>query len=216
MRQALFAVVLVAASFAGGAAVNGPGLKWAQTALLSRIGFGGDDAPAPAGADGPTDDFPASPIPPLAVDSASNVKPGVTARTKPDAAPSPPAAPREVFGDSRPKPSDDDKAARAAFAGDVTRVADPRPTPTPTPEPAPTAADPADWQAVRKALRDLGAARYGTEGEPGGRVRFHCVIPLAGRRAVGQHFEAEGDDDLPAARAALRRVALWRASGDDR
>ena len=30
MRQALFAVLLVAASFAGGAVVNGPGLRWAQ------------------------------------------------------------------------------------------------------------------------------------------------------------------------------------------
>ena len=30
MRKALFAVVLVAASFGGGAAVNGPGLRWAQ------------------------------------------------------------------------------------------------------------------------------------------------------------------------------------------
>src|SRR5262249_60778117 len=71
--------------------------------------------------------------------------------------------------------------------------------------------DPTDWAGVRRALRDLGVSRYGVEGEPAGRVRFHCVIPLAGRRAVGQHFEGEGDDELQAARAALRRGALSRA-----
>jgi hypothetical protein len=40
------------------------------------------------------------------------------------------------------------------------------------------------------------------------------VIPLAGRRAVGQHFEAEGDDEIQAARTALKRITLWRATGD--
>jgi hypothetical protein len=61
-------------------------------------------------------------------------------------------------------------------------------------------------------MRTLGVARYGIEGEPDGRVRFHCVIPLAGRRAVSQHFEADGDDEIEAAQAALRRIALWRAT----
>jgi hypothetical protein len=72
--------------------------------------------------------------------------------------------------------------------------------------------EPTDWSDLRRTMRALGVSRYGLEGEPGGRVRFHCVIPLAGRRAVGQHFEAEGDDDLQAAQATLRRVALWRAA----
>jgi hypothetical protein len=72
--------------------------------------------------------------------------------------------------------------------------------------------EPTDWAGVRRALRELGVSRYGTEGESNGRVRFQCVIPLAGRRAVGQHFEAEGDDELQAARAVLRRIALWRAT----
>ena len=69
-----------------------------------------------------------------------------------------------------------------------------------------------DWGAIRRKMHALGVARYGIEGEPDGRVRFHCVIPLAGRRAVGQQFEAEGDDELEAAQTALRRVALWRAT----
>jgi hypothetical protein len=61
-------------------------------------------------------------------------------------------------------------------------------------------------------MQVLGISRYTIEGQPGGRVLFSCLIPLAGRQAVTQRFEAEGDDALQAARAALRRVALWRAS----
>ena len=69
-----------------------------------------------------------------------------------------------------------------------------------------------DWAAIRRKMAELGVTRFGVDGELGGPVRFHCVIPLAGRRAVGQQFEAEGDDVIEAAQAALRRVALWRAT----
>ena len=58
----------------------------------------------------------------------------------------------------------------------------------------------------------MGVSRYWIESEPGGPARFRCLIPLAGNRAVSQHFEAEGDDEFQAADAALRRVALWRAT----
>jgi hypothetical protein len=86
---------------------------------------------------------------------------------------------------------------------------------TPTrPEPESGAATAANevWADLRRRMRELGVSRYWVEGEPDGPARFRCVIPLAGRRAVGQQFEAEGDDDLQAADAALRRVALWRAT----
>jgi hypothetical protein len=69
-----------------------------------------------------------------------------------------------------------------------------------------------DWPDVRRRLQALGVTRYWTEGEPNGAARFRCVIPLAGQRAVSQQFEGEGDDDLQAAEAALRRVALWKAT----
>jgi hypothetical protein len=69
-----------------------------------------------------------------------------------------------------------------------------------------------DWGSIRRNMRMLGVARYGIEGEPEGRVRFHCVIPLAGRRAVSQQFEGEGNDEIEAAQMALRRVTLWRAT----
>jgi hypothetical protein len=84
---------------------------------------------------------------------------------------------------------------------------------TPTdPAAAPGGRVPEDWATMRRKMRALGVDRYGIEGEPDGRVRFHCVIPLAGRRAVGQQFEAEGGDEIEAAQTALRRVALWRAT----
>jgi hypothetical protein len=282
MRQALFAVVLVAASFAGGAVVNGPGLRWFQTVVMNRLGFDHElnDPPTPPptpATDDPSGGIPASPIPPLVVGPPSSEKPQdetqakspneprtsiavkspnepkapvgadspneprtpnepkdpvaaadlppfqlsdqkePAARTAEAARPDPPAAPPDRTAPGRE--ASDAPVSLASLSAPGSDRTDPRhPDPAPEPEPASGAttsgpsADPADWTEVRRALRDLGVSRYGVEGEPAGRVRFHCVIPLAGRRAVGQHFEAEGDDELQAARAALRRVALWRAA----
>jgi len=69
-----------------------------------------------------------------------------------------------------------------------------------------------DWADLKRKLVDEGVTRYTIEGEPGGRVVFVCLIPLAGKQAVSQRFEAEGDDEFQAARAALRRITLWRAA----
>lgn len=88
-----------------------------------------------------------------------------------------------------------------------------------TPLPAPAAAVPAasttsvgDWAILRRKMQSLGVTHYTIDGQPGGRVVFSCLIPLAGRQAVSQRFEAEGDDDFQAAQAAMRRIALWRAT----
>lgn len=69
-----------------------------------------------------------------------------------------------------------------------------------------------DWSELRDKLSAAGVSRYSIEGEPEGRVVFVCLIPLAGKQAVSQRFEAEGDDEFQAARAALRRINLWRAA----
>jgi hypothetical protein len=298
MRKALFAVVLVAASFMGGAAVNGPGLRLAQTWAMGRLGLvqeGGDGGPVVGlRGDNPSDDAHASPIPPLDVNPAPAAGANDQARAKgpakdpdtnrsdrPPPAPTPTPAPAagvpiapepSVTGSGSPAPAptpapttpdpleplSSAEPARPAplpplhdsepQAGDATRDKNKEKKNDPPDPPAPAAprdarpggdasvslaslartgrdepagdakataeipADPTDWTEVRHALRTLGVSRYGIDGEPGGRVRFHCVIPLAGRRAVGQHFEAEADDELQAARAALRRIALWRAS----
>ena len=95
------------------------------------------------------------------------------------------------------------------------------PPPVPAPEPPAPGDDaeapansrpPAGWAELRRSMRELGVSRFVIEGEPGGRVRFHCLIPVAGSRAVAQHFEAEADDEFQAAEVALRRVTLWRAT----
>jgi hypothetical protein len=69
-----------------------------------------------------------------------------------------------------------------------------------------------DWASLRRKMQSLGVTHYTIDGQPGGRVIFSCLIPLAGRQAVSQRFEAEGDDDFQAAQAAMRRIALWRAA----
>ena len=85
----------------------------------------------------------------------------------------------------------------------------PPPTDSP-PSAAASASD--DWAALSRKMQTLGISRFTIEGQPGGPVVFSCLIPLAGRQAVSQRFEAEGQDAFQAAQATLRRVALWRAT----
>ncbi len=261
MRKALFAVVLVSASFAGGAIVNGPGLRWAQAMVLNRMGMEdeegeGDDLSAgTSSGSGPSLGTSPHSIPPLVADSS--------AAPKPDPKPEPSAEERTPMRDREsssslsasilpglapvpeatlpvePLPSPAPSAARPAPVAAVLEPIEAPAAPLPdkdkdkdkdrgpdqerairrvsVTEAAPLAERPSessatDWAEVRNTMRTLGVSRYGIEGDPAGRVRFHCVIPLAGRRAVSQQFEAEGDDDLQAARAALKRVALWKAT----
>ena len=102
MRQALFAVVLVAASFAGGAVVNGPGLRWAQAMVWNRAGLGaeGTEAPAPTPpVAAKAEDRPASEAPLASQDAPRHATekpraPEPTAPTPPEAPPAvPPPAP---------------------------------------------------------------------------------------------------------------------------
>ena len=68
------------------------------------------------------------------------------------------------------------------------------------------------WAVLERKMQSLGVSRYVIEGQPGDRVVFSCLIPLAGRQAITQRFEAEGDDVVQAAQATLRRITLWRAT----
>ena len=68
------------------------------------------------------------------------------------------------------------------------------------------------WPEIQRKMADLGVRRYWIEGDPNGQVRFRCVIPLAGEHAVGQQFEAEAGDAIQAARTALKRAAIWKAT----
>ena len=85
--------------------------------------------------------------------------------------------------------------------------------PDPQPGSAPARPGDDDWATLARKMQTLGVSRFTIEGQPGGRVVFSCLIPLAGRQAVTQRFEAEGEDAHPGGtRPPLRRVALWRAA----
>jgi len=100
-----------------------------------------------------------------------------------------------------------------------TAPATPSPSASPSPVPPPSSRDGTnssgsspDWATLRGKMQSLGVRRYTIEGEPGGRAVFSCLIPLAGRQAVSQRFEGEGDDEFHAAQAAIRRITLWKAT----
>jgi hypothetical protein len=125
----------------------------------------------------------------------------------------------EVTRAVAPSSSADRESRPASLDSLASLIPEPAPAPPEglpkpaAPRPAPTPKTPGDddWVALARKMQVLGVSRFSIEGQPGGRVVFACLIPLAGRQAVAQRFEAEGDDALQAARAALRRVALWRA-----
>ena len=238
MRKLLLAVALVAASFLGGAVVNGPGLGWLGSKLRG-VGIGvtpgfapspGPTAGTPTQADssevgaGSPGEIPSIPPPTLAADAPprpADPAPDLNPPAPPDSEPMPSVA--------APDPPSHPESVPTPPAGPAA-TAPAAPAPLSMPAPAPTdgalapavlapnppeadggATAPRDWAEVRARLRALGVSRYRVEAEADGRTRFSCLIPLAGR-AVGHHFEAEGDDEFQAAEATLRRVALWKAT----
>jgi hypothetical protein len=69
-----------------------------------------------------------------------------------------------------------------------------------------------EWVRLESLMQSLGISHFVIEGEPSGRVIFACLIPLAGQQAVTQRFEANGENVIQAAHAALHRVILWQAT----
>jgi hypothetical protein len=261
VRQVILVVVLVAASFLGGAFVNGPGLRWVQTQLLGSLGIseggeiasvdlkGGENADAPMDrpksgkpaaetirgplapvpslvAEGETgtrspvpQPVPGSPLPQAVAPAPAFLHPSVAAAVAaspprstlprlpadPSVAPavlSSPASPatpaaRKPPGDAPPLPSSVPKSVSPPQAKSQPKLA---------------MASGDDWEALHRRMQTLGVSRYTIEGQPTGRAVFSCLVPLAGHQAVAQRFEAEGEDAFRAAQAALRRLALWRAT----
>ena len=208
MRKALFGILLVGAAFAGGAAINGPGLDWLKSSALGAI----RDRLRPAGnvEHGRSDVARTPDDPPLATEPPGpDNRPNPSDASRPAVAisePNPPAVmPSTAIDFASPPPRSDAPPVDLAMPEPPPKV-DPAVVPTSTPS------DARDWSEIRRRMKELGVTRYEVEGETSGRSRFRCLIPLAGRRAVGQQFEGEGDDDFQAAESALRRVALWRAT----
>ena len=271
IRNATFALVLIAAAFAGGAAMSGPGLAWVRKTVGAgpSIIVDADPSAGPAQVQAPASArprrFPTAKPNPIQVNlgrpaadpkkgardlalaepqfgpespstpAAALIRlPGAPAPEPPampapstqvvDRGPAPPASPLPPLElPLEPVPTKSDPVARLVsnFAGPATappdgippEVAPPVASP-PAPEPtrAPPQPPSSGWTEIRRRLKDLGVTRYRIESETEGRVRFSCVIPVEGLRAVSHHFEAEGDDEPQAAEAVLRRVALWRAT----
>jgi hypothetical protein len=279
VRQLFLVIVLIAASFLGGAFVNGPGLQWAQTRLLRSLGLnqGGEIASvelkpvataepdlqagsAETMSTKPTIDSPQSPFvsaPALQTETKSPKQdardqptdhPKVVPKRLPLASSQPslsvspersltPSGPgtRELSqvdttvtpasgesiqnsaGESSPSKSDSVPAVLDSLAAllPVDTPSSARPSPSSLPSasgPKILASGTDTWTILERKMQSFGVIRYTMDGEPGGRVVFSCLIPLAGRQAVTQRFEAEGEDIIHAAQAALRRIALWRAT----
>ncbi len=281
MRQAILVVVLVSASFLGGAFVNGPALSWAQTRVLRSLGLSdtgeiasvdlkataigemGSDGSAPTKPDSEPMREPVAPVPSLIAEgespqqdasrrrsipkpgpkSGSSVTAGGSPRSRASSLPSLASAVAPLASPSSAQTAPLD--ASITPAAGVSQPESPREPPVasspldrnlapavldslaallPT-SPARSAESSSasnapksvvdggdDWVVLQRRMQTLGVSRFNIEGQPGGRVVFSCLIPLAGRQAVAQRFEAEGDDVVSAAQATLRRVALWRAT----
>lgn len=210
MRKVLLVLLMIGASFAGGAAINGPGLDWARDRFhdyLSEL-FGTPIEPAASSNKVQTarvDDEPAmpvAPVPELVVDDGPTIRheaerPAAQVAERPAEEPaSLPISVPEVEPSSPPPAvagKSDPAVARTALIPDSSTTAD-------------------GWSSVRRRMQDLGVRQYWIEGQPSGLVRFRCVIPLAGKNAMAQYFEAEAADEFRAADAALRRVVLWKAT----
>jgi len=260
VRQVILVIVLVAASFLGGAFVNGPGLHWAQARLLRSLGLsnGGEIASVDLKATVSTETMPdgsglakamvdvtqgppsAAPPAMVAEDESSEhdvfnrgLLSGPQPKSKQSGAGSPRSQPSAA---SSPVPARLSAALKKASAGGPAPM-DPHVTPaildslaallpsTPPASSAPSVSSSRspsvpkpigdggdEWTILERKMQTLGVSRFMIEAEPGGRVVFSCLIPLAGRQAISQRFEAEGDDIVQAAHTALRRIGLWRAA----
>jgi hypothetical protein len=235
-RRGFFALLLIGAAFAGGALINGPGLAWLQRNFAAGRSIIVDASsthepaspaklkPFPTASTTPVLVAPPRPQaparkkaaetvvelaqadPPLLPESPST--PAAALAPLPEPAPAEPVSPPTAIASVAPPSSNQPRPATLPTLDPVTRLAS-----LERPEPSANSV-PADWTALRKKMKALGVARYTIEGEADGHVRFSCVIPVDGLKAVGHHFEAEADDECQAAEAALKRVALWKATQD--
>ncbi|WP_435018153.1 hypothetical protein TA3x_000099 [Tundrisphaera sp. TA3] len=242
LRHGVFAIVLIGAAFAGGAVVNGTGLAWFKALASGgpRIVVDGGPArgptqapPAPAertnpfptaqaplldlglppapASDGP-DSLAESPAPPPARPAAPPAAAPLVAAAVPPTLATPPAFETGPAPESAPAPLPDPAPPKS---DPVARLASTQSDDAPAasaPGSAPATGPARDWAELRRRFRAAGIARYEITSEVEGQAKFSCVIPVDGLRAVGHQFEAEGDDEYQAAEAALRRIALWRAT----
>lgn len=236
MRKALLVLALIAASFAGGAVVNGPGLAW----LRANLGLSLLEIEAKPPASAARDLKKAQQYDPLPPKSSTTAAVSKSITPQNDASPAPPVIPKsEPQADARDRSIErarlhssdpippkleppggtaptEPRTNELGSPESITPTGPPRP-PAPSlglPAQARAAEQPAsgDWSETVRRMRDAGVQRYWAEGTLDGKVRFRCVVPLVGGSAIGQMFEAEGADLGAAADLVLSRVELWLAT----
>lgn len=255
MRQAIFIIVLAAASFLGGAIVNRPSLHWAQIRLLNSLGLTSKDELASVDlkalttTDGTADRSrsvkpepdvipkPFAPMPSLVTDDRASQRSG--SERNANTAPKTGSTGKELPGSTHVSSSPSDATTsvpppirfplRGSSSDPNVEPVALRSPPAPPSSPPLSRTESAsasssasvpppksglygsdDWAVLERRMQSLGVWRFTIDGEPGGRVVFSCLIPVAGRQAVAQRFEADGDDVVQAAQAALRRIVLWQ------
>ncbi len=248
MRKALLVLALIAASFAGGAVVNGPGLAW----LRANLGISLLEVESQAGENKPKQEsgtpHPSDPPAPAVLSPASgekspetspdqirpnakasrrdtvnppDLKPPSAARTAPkttrstiaESVESPPAVSLDLPPSTHDAASKDSSAPRDES---ILKTAVTPPVPFAQPETSRAAENSSDplgsWAAIDRRLRSLGVRQFWVEGQPGQPVRFRCVVPVIGRGAMSQMFEAEAANLEAAAGLVARRITLWKAT----
>jgi hypothetical protein len=224
VRQAILIALLIGAAFMGGAFVNGPGLQWAQSRAIRLLGLnnGGEIAAVDLES---SSNGEIGPEPAESPKQRAAVMPGSIAPT-----------PSVVSQDKLPKQNTSDKrsasllqpmSSESSVDSDQSRQSSlpsatvpPSVTKSSSDAPAPldqqviktTRVVGDEWAILQSRMQTLGVSRFTIEGQPGGPVVLACLIPVAGRQAVAERFEAEGDDIIHAAQAVLRRIVLWRAT----
>lgn len=166
----------------------------------------------------------------LAADHAANPRGAPSASGSPDSTEARPAPLDPSVGSallarmtSNPTPSEGKEAARA-LALEAAPSLSPPATASSSRLPAlshsgsqeagGSAGEDTQWGSLRHTMQVVGVTQYTITGSPSGRVKIVCSIPMAGRQAVSQSFEADGNNEFEAARTAIRRITLWQATHD--
>jgi len=241
VRHLILVILLVAAAFLGGAFVNGPGLQWVQARIMKSLGLGeaseitsvqfqtsSDPSKTPSPSKTPqlptlppaptvlADQSPAPKAQPKRLDTTNQsclLKESGTLRN--------PTAHQPT-----------DHLVRAISLKNLSQSAQTSGTSTNAPDPFPLAQSPGkvdstwptsratvssqsganDWAILWEELQAQGVTRFKAESDANQRVTFSCLIPIAGRQAVSQQFEANDISLLKAAQTTLKRILLWKAA----
>ncbi len=276
VRQLFLVIILVAASFLGGAFVNGPGLQWAQARIIRSLSLtnSGEIASVNLNPDSSSEissdkalqvKLDAETSPALQTSalssltesksskqdlSASSFAQRGTSKVTRNASASTDSRPlsaqilakhlaaatssrpeHTMLSDSSIKPtggttsatSHKSSSSDSEIAPDIldslvrllpTNAPPSGASPSSLLEPSakPTIPGANSWAILERKMQSLGVTRYTIDGEPGGQIVFSCLIPIAGRQAITERFEAVGDDIEHAVQAGLRRISLWRAT----